>query len=129
MQMKPRRPFQIVALASALSLFMSYVVYSQLQHTRTIASSSKSMTLALPASSPGTNIFSKTIKSAATDRADASTNAARATNVGVKAGPMVFPGSKSAAVFTFQPTLTSMQQQVAAPSSKTNTLVTTKRKL
>jgi hypothetical protein len=45
MQIKNRRPVQIVSVLFALTLFATYVVYSQLHRSRDMAPSSKSMAI------------------------------------------------------------------------------------
>jgi hypothetical protein len=115
MNLKARKPFQIAAVSLAITMLASYVVYSQRQAAQTIAPGSKSMPVnrtviqqpegvtnrPLPHSSAYVASGSKSIAPVFTFSATNSSKAAKhpftpSTN---PPSPMLFPGSKSAAVF------------------------------
>ncbi len=106
--MKTKKSVRVAAVLFSMTMFAGYVVYSQLEHSRNIASSSKSGILRA-GSEPGT----------ATSEADSTNNSqmgvvpgskslapvlqVRQKSSASKAGQrQVAPGSKSAAVFNFE---------------------------
>jgi hypothetical protein len=107
-----RKPFQIGALSLALTMLASYVVYSQRQGSQNVAPGSKSAAIdivpdkpALQQQTAGTNrllhrsstVVAPSSKSISPVLAvPAASSKVHVTNA---PGPMLFPGSKSAAVF------------------------------
>jgi hypothetical protein len=112
MKLNTRKPFQRGAVLLALVMLASYVVYSQRQAPLTMAPSSKSLILdrtAIQMQAPGTNqpLLRSTLfvapgsKSMAPILTIPVTNSSKATKSRLTdaPAPMLFPGSKSAAVF------------------------------
>ncbi len=112
--MKPnsQKPFQMGAVLLALTMLVSYVVYSQRQVAPTVAPGSKSLVLegtAIHTQAPGTNqslpratpLVAPGSKSMAPVFSIPATNSSKATkrHVPNPAPPMLFPGSKSGAIF------------------------------
>jgi len=115
MNLNVRKPFQIGAVSLAITMLTSYVVYSQRQAAQTIAPGSKSMLVnrtviqqqeaitnrPLPRSSAYVASSSKSIAPVFTIPPTNGSKASKtpftpSTNA---PSPMLFPGSKSAAVF------------------------------
>jgi len=108
---------QIIAVIASLTLFSGYVVYSQLKQSGTVASSSKVMVLtnsrAVTAGKTNAALTSKQNTRAADSNTISQSILPRDTksNTPPAKSQMVFPGSKSAAVFS--------PQQVQRSDSKT----------
>jgi hypothetical protein len=116
MNLKTRKPLQIGAVSLALTMLASYVVYSQRQGSQNVAPGSKSGGIdvvldqaALQQQPTGTNkplhrsltVVAPSSKSIAPVLAIPATTSSKTTKVRITNAPsqMVFPGSKSAAVF------------------------------
>ena len=112
MKLNTRKSFQMGAVVLALTMLASYVVYCQRQVTPTLAPSSKSLILdrtTIQMQASGTNqpvprstpLVAPGSKSMAPVFTIPTTNSSKATKTYVTNAPgqMVFPGSKSAAVF------------------------------
>jgi len=112
MKLNARKPFQLGAVLLALTMLTSYVVYSQRQVAPTMAPSSKSIILertAITMETAGTNTVLLRSKVGVAPSSEhmapvltiPSTNSSKATKDGVPKvrSPMLFPGSKSGAIF------------------------------
>jgi hypothetical protein len=133
MNLKTRKPLQVGAISLALTMLASYVVYSQRQGSQNVAPGSKSGAIdivpdkaALQQQTASTNrplhrsltVVAPSSKSMspvlAVPAASSKTTKIHVTNA---PSPMVFPGSKSAAVFHPQDVTVLMPQTAPARNS------------
>jgi hypothetical protein len=127
------RAARVLTLVFAVSLASAYVVRSQLQQNRSVASTSKSLSAVFSPSSeqtaPSTNLAfsSKTNAPPQSGTAAASTGSAGkvSSSIGTQtvtaaSSRMMFPGSKSSAVFDLQPGTAGPAQKQTAGAITTN---------